>query len=78
MGELCTALTTFDDNSSHVLHTADIMVFDIHHIEIVVDDDADLVKTIGYNTGSNVRDGEGCIEQWRKRKEAQMFIRLLP
>jgi len=67
------------DTKNFVLHTADLMVFNIHHIELVVDDDADSITTIGYNTGdSSIRDGEGCFQRRRTRRDAQMFIRPLP
>lgn len=60
------------------LRVGDIMIFDVSHIEIVFDDSANIVRTIGANTSiSSVREGDGCAEKQRDRKEARSFIRLM-
>jgi hypothetical protein len=62
-----------------VLHTADIMVFDMSHIGLVYNDDEKMVFTIEANTGATGgRDGDGCFKKVRNRTLARCFIRMLP
>lgn len=65
-----------------ILHTADLVVYNHSHIEIVTNDDNTIdgpFVAIGYNTNaSGARDGEGCFEKPRKRDGVKAFIRLLP
>lgn len=72
-------LTILPDDMSQVLHTGDLMVFDMSHIGIVYDDENTIVKTIEANTGpSGGRDGDGIWKKERTRSLARAFIRLLP
>ena len=70
----------FDDSREHVLHTGDIMVFDMSHIGVVEDDNGKtLVYTVEANTGATGgRDGDGCFTKTRQRSLARRFIRILP
>lgn len=71
-------LLVMGDSMKNVLHTGDIMVFDMSHIGIVTDDSANRVMTIEANTGaSGGRDGEGIFQKNRTREIARDFIRLL-
>lgn len=75
-------LKVMDDSRRHVLHTADIMVFDMSHIGVVVtdheEDGQSLIYTIEANTGEQGgRDGEGCFDKVRDRSMARAFIRLM-
>lgn len=71
-------LLMFDDGYNHVLHTADLMTFDMSHIGIVFDDRGSRVYTIEGNTSaSGSRDGGGVFAKARQRTEARRFIRLL-
>ncbi len=69
-------LLVFHPGDGTALHTGDIMVFEKSHIELVVDDTHGL-QTIGYNTGSDLRDGEGCCQKRRNPNLARAFIRVL-
>lgn len=63
-----------------VLHTADIMIFDMSHIGVVFNDDEKLVHTIEANTGGGKnagREGDGCFQKVRNRTLAKCFLRLL-
>lgn len=74
-------LVTYSDHPQNTIHTGDIMVFDMSHIGIVVDDypSRGTVATIEANTGpSGGRDGDGVWEKVRARSLARAFIRLLP
>lgn len=72
-------LLVMSDSRANLLHTADLMVFDMSHIGIVIDDYRDRVKTIEANTGpAGGRDGDGIWEKDRPREIARNFIRLLP
>ncbi len=72
-------LLVMNDSPENVLHTGDIMVFDMSHIGLVVDDYDDRVKTIEANTGATGgNDGDGVWEKDRPRSLAKCFIRLLP
>ena len=72
-----------DDNPSHVLHTADIVVFDFSHTGILVDDfekdGVSWIKTIDGNTSpeSGNNEGGGVYVRTRKRSTAKRFIRML-
>lgn len=75
-------LLVMDDSRRNVLHTGDIMVFDMSHIGIVETDhdlgDRSVIYTIEANTGEQGgRDGEGCFAKVRDRSMARAFIRLL-
>lgn len=71
-------LLVMSDSASEVLHTGDIMVFDISHVGIVDTDEGDLVYTCEANTGATgSRDGEGVFYKTRHRADAKNFIRLL-
>jgi hypothetical protein len=75
-------LLVLDDNRRNVLHTGDIMVFDMSHIGIVETDhdkgDVSYIYTIEANTGEQGgRDGEGCFAKVRDRSMARAFIRLM-
>jgi hypothetical protein len=72
-------LQTFSDSPSTVIHLGDVVVYDFHHIGLVANDKDNLIYTIEANTNvAGSRDGDGCWRKDRRRKEAQMFIRLLP
>lgn len=70
----------FTDSPSNVLHTADIMIFDMSHIGLVYNDNGKtLVYTVEANTGATGgRDGDGCFEKTRQRSLAKRFLRILP
>ena len=70
----------FDDYVGNILHTGDIMVFDMSHIGVVEDDNGKtLVYTVEANTGATGgRDGDGCFAKTRQRSLARKFIRILP
>ena len=70
----------FNDSPSNVLHTGDIMIFDMSHIGVVEDDNGKtLVYTVEANTGAaGGRDGDGCFAKTRQRSLAKKFIRILP
>lgn len=69
---------TLSDSILNTLHTGDIMVFDMSHIGLVVDDSKTLVYTIEANTGaSGGRDGDGIFRKSRQRTLARSFIRIL-
>jgi hypothetical protein len=71
-------LEVLSDRPTERLRVGDIMVFDISHIGIVRDDDANGVYTIEANTGDgSIRDGDGCFERVRTRSQARAFIRLI-
>ena len=68
----------FGDSMKNVLHTGDIMTFDMSHVGIVVDDSGDFVTTIEGNTSdAGSRDGGGVFVKKRHRSEARQFIRIL-
>jgi len=70
-------LEVLSDRPTERLRVGDLFVFDISHIGIVKDDDANGVFTIEANTGNgSVRDGDGCFERVRTRAQARAFIRL--
>ncbi len=74
-------LLVMDDNPRHVLHTGDLMTFDMSHIGVVTTDDsaAGLVYTIEGNTNAvGGRDGQGVWKKVRRRSEAFKFIRIIP
>lgn len=72
-------LQVFNDAQHHVLHTADIMVFDMSHVGVVQNDRGSSVFTIEANTGpSGGRDGDGVWAKVRERSLARQFIRILP
>jgi hypothetical protein len=61
------------------LRDGDIMIFDMHHIGIVVTDQDNVITTIEGNTNSaGSRDGGGVMQKQRSRSMAKCFIRLLP
>jgi hypothetical protein len=61
-----------------VLHTADVVVFDMSHIGLVYNDDEKSFYSIEANTGATGgRDGDGCFKKVRNRTLAKCFIRLL-
>lgn len=69
---------TFNDSILNNLHTGDIMVFDMSHIGLVVDDSGKTVYTIEANTGAaGGRDGDGIFQKSRPRTLARAFIRIL-
>lgn len=71
-------LLVMSDSQNHVLHSADVMVFDMSHIGLVSDDYDTRVKTIEANTGaSGGRDGDGIFAKDRPREIARNFIRIL-
>lgn len=60
------------------LRVGDLMIFDVSHIEVLVNDSANICYTIGANTSlTSVREGDGCAEKTRDRKEARYFVRLM-
>lgn len=65
-----------------ILHAGDLVVYSYSHIEIVTDDDNTTdgpFVAIGANTNASAsRDGEGCYEKPRNRRDVKKFIRLLP
>lgn len=66
------------DSILNTLHTGDIMVFDMSHIGIVLDDSGQNVYTIEANTGATGgRDGDGIFQKTRSRTLARGFIRIL-
>lgn len=72
-------VATFPD-SEIPLH-GDFVVFDFHHIGLVVNYDArsDTIATVEFNTNAGGgREGDGCMSKSRRRKDAQQFIRILP
>lgn len=72
-------LLVMSDSSSNILHTGDLMTFDMSHIGLVVDDTGDTISTIEGNTSTaGSRDGGGVFAKTRHRSEARHFIRLLP
>lgn len=73
-------LTVFDDSPRHTLHTGDLMIFDMSHIGIVVDDYPikGTVATVEANTGPmGGRDGDGVWRKIRERSMARAFVRIL-
>lgn len=67
------------DSPLNTLHTGDLMVFDMSHIGIVIDDHGNNVFTIEANTGATGgRDGDGIFRKTRHRSLARGFIRLMP
>jgi hypothetical protein len=61
-----------------VLHTGDVMVFDMSHIGYVWTDRGQNILTIEANTGPmGEREGDGCYLKIRTRDLARCFIRLL-
>jgi len=72
-------LLVMNDKQHNILHTGDIMVFDMSHIGVVETDFDTYVKTVEANTGATGgRDGDGIFEKVRARSLAKCFIRLLP
>jgi hypothetical protein len=72
-------LQILSDSREEVLHTGDIMVFDMSHIGLVFTDFESYVQTVEANTGSaGGRDGDGVFEKIRSRSLARSFIRILP
>lgn len=63
-----------------VFHTGDLVIYGYSHIEIYVDDlPRGSFTAIGYNTNAaGSRDGDGCFEKARTRKDILAVIRLLP
>lgn len=71
-------LLQMDDSPDHVLHTADLVTYDISHIGIVVTDKDRFIFTIEGNTDpTGGREGGGVYELTRRRSFARRFIRLL-
>lgn len=75
-------LLIMDDSPDHVLHTGDVMTFDMSHVGIVTDDfvkgGKSYVRTIEGNTGNtDGNDGGGVFAKIRNRSEARKFIRIL-
>ena len=71
-------LDVLSDSPTERLRVGDLFIFDVSHIGIVRDDDANGVYTIEANTGNgSVRDGDGCWERKRDRSAARAFIRLI-
>lgn len=71
-------VAVLSDSPSEILHTGDLMVFDMSHIGIVDTDRGNLVYTIEANTGSaGGRDGDGIFRKVRQRSLARGFVRLL-
>jgi len=71
-------LTIIGDGPKERLRVGDVMVFDISHVAVVKDDDANGIYTIEANTGNgSIRDGDGCFERTRQRAQARAFIRLI-
>ncbi len=71
-------LLIMNDGPGNVLHTGDIMVFDMSHIGLVAGDSGDRVRTVEGNTGSDgSRDGDGVWGKDRPRSMARTFIRIL-
>lgn len=64
-----------------ILKMGDIVIYDYSHIEIVTNDDntpTGPFVAVGYNTNASAsRDGEGCFEKPRIRKNVLEVIRLL-
>jgi hypothetical protein len=72
-------LLVMGDSMRNTLHTSDIMIFDMSHWGLVVDDSGEWVDTIEANTGpSGGRDGDGIWTKRRHRSVARDFIRILP
>jgi len=72
-------LLILTDSQQNQLRTGDLIVFDMSHIGIVVNDSGTKVFTVEGNTGpSGGREGDGVWEKVRNRPEARSFIRLLP
>lgn len=71
-------LLVMNDSMKNTLHTGDLMIFDISHIGVVVDDSGEWVQTIEANTGSaSTRDGDGIWEKRRHRSMALCFVRMM-
>ena len=71
-------LLVMTDSPAHVLHTADIMTFDMSHVGLVRGDEGNLVYTIEGNTSlAGSRDGGGVYKKIRQRFLARAFVRLL-
>lgn len=74
-------LLVMSDSQSHILHTADIVVYDFSHIGLITNDYKKRIVAIEANTGpptGSQRDGDGIYEKDRPREIARAFIRLLP
>jgi hypothetical protein len=57
----------------------DFVVFDFHHIGMVVADHGETISTIEYNTNEGgSREGDGCLLKARRRQDVQRFIRVIP
>lgn len=71
-------LLQMDDSPGHVLHSADLVTFDISHIGIVDTDEGSKIYTIEGNTDANGgREGGGVYAMTRERSFARRFIRML-
>lgn len=67
-----------EGNPRQRLRVGDLMIFDVSHIEVVIDDAGSTIHSIGANTSlSSVREGDGCALKTRDRKEARFFVRLM-
>ena len=67
-----------EGNPRQRLRVGDLMIFSMSHIGVVVNDAGSTIYSIEYNTGaSGSREGEGCYEKTRDRKEARFFVRLM-
>jgi hypothetical protein len=72
-------LLVLTDSLKNQLRTGDLMIFDMSHAGIVVNDEGTKVFTTEGNTGpAGGREGDGVWEKVRQRSEARSFIRLLP
>ena len=71
-------LLVMDDSQSNILHTGDIMTFDMSHVGFVNDDKGTKVYTVEGNTSTQgSRDGGGVYAKVRNRSLGKMFVRPL-
>jgi len=72
-------LLVMNDSPKHVLHSADLVTFDISHIGILDTDEGYMIYTIEGNTdATGGREGGGVYTKTRERSFAKAFIRMLP
>lgn len=77
-------LLVMNDDPKHVLHTADLVTFDMSHAGILKDDwntpHGSIIQTIDGNTSaqSGNNEGGGVFMRERARSLARKFIRILP
>lgn len=72
-------LMQMDDSADHVLHTADLVTFDISHIGLLATDKDRFIFTVEGNTDpTGGREGGGVYDLTRRRSFARRFIRMLP